>query len=260
MKRVHFIEIEDEAWCPAAVRDGATDYLQFVIAVTNPYKVVLPKLREALAQTKETQIVDLCSGGGGAWRRLLPELIAENPQIQLCLTDKYPNLAAFEAFKTEFPENLTYAETETDAARVPETLKGFRTLFTSFHHFRPDAARGILADAVKNRQGIAVFEFTQRRTLPILSMLLTPLAVWLTTPLIRPVRGSRLLLTYLIPAVPFVVGFDGVVSCLRTYTPDELKDLTGGLSGEYVWEIGEIPVKGSIVPVTYLIGFPNVEK
>jgi hypothetical protein len=236
MKRIHFIEIEDESWCPAAIRDGATDYLQFA------------------------QIVDLCSGGGGAWRRLLPELAAANQDLRLCLTDKYPNLTAFAAINTEFPRNSTYSGEEIDATQVPENLNGFRTLFTSFHHFRPNDARQILADAVRNKQGIAIFEFTQRRALPILTMLLTPLAVLLVTPFVRPFKLSRLFWTYLIPAIPFAVGFDGVVSCLRTYTTDELKNLSKDLSSDYNWDIGEIPVKGSIDPVTYLIGVPNVGK
>ena len=31
MKRLHLIEIHDQHWCPRTVRDGETDYLQFVI-------------------------------------------------------------------------------------------------------------------------------------------------------------------------------------------------------------------------------------
>ena len=31
MKRLHLIEIHDQDWCPRTVRDGETDYLQFVI-------------------------------------------------------------------------------------------------------------------------------------------------------------------------------------------------------------------------------------
>jgi hypothetical protein len=30
MKRIHFIEIGDEPWCPCAIRRGVTDYCRFV--------------------------------------------------------------------------------------------------------------------------------------------------------------------------------------------------------------------------------------
>lgn len=254
MRRIHFIEIEDEPWCPASIRDGATDYLQFVIEMANPYQTILGKLQRALDLMSRTEIVDLCSGGGGAWKNLVPALASDKPELKICLTDKYPNLASFEKLQRSFPNNLEFLNEPVDAAQVPKELKGFRTLFTSFHHFRPPEARQILEDAVESREGIAVFEFTQRKVSAMLTMLLTPLFVLLVTPFIRPLKFSRFFWTYLIPAIPLIVGFDGVVSCLRTYTPAELREFTKEMSENHHWEIGEIPVKGSIVPVTYMIG------
>src|SRR5439155_21664731 len=118
-----------------------------------------------------------------------------------------------------------------DATSGPPALSGFRTLFSSFHHFRPEEARRILADAVRQRQGIGVFEATQRSAPAMLAMLLTPLFVLLATPFIRPFRLSRLFWTYLLPVVPIVALFDGVVSCLRTYTPTELRALVAEVPG-----------------------------
>ncbi len=257
MKRIHFIEIEDETWCPVSIRDAVTDYLQFVIEKTNPYQVVLEKLQNALKSSDQTQVVDLCAGGGGAWGNLLPELTAENADIKVNLTDKFPNLQAFEKLQKIFPNNLEFSAEEVDATKVPPKLKGFRTLFSSFHHFRPKEARAILQDAVSNGEGIAIFEATQRKIGVILAMLLTPLFVFVATPFIRPFRFSRLFWTYPVPIVPLIVVFDGIVSCLRTYTPDELNTLTEGLTDHYQFESGEIPIKGSFVPVTYLIGYPT---
>ena len=34
---------------------------------------------------------------------------------------------------------------------------------------------------------------------------------------------------YLIPVIPFVLWFDGIVSCMRTYSLRELGELTAGL-------------------------------
>lgn len=257
MKRIHFIEIEDESWCPDSIRDAATDYLQFVIERTNPYQVVLEKLRNALRAVNQTKIVDLCAGGGGAWVNLIPALTAENPEITVHLTDKFPNLKAFQKLRDSFPNNLDFSAEKIDATKVLAKLKGFRTLFSSFHHFHPEAARKILTDAVSNGEGIAIFEFTQRKTPAILAMLLTPLFVMLTTPFIRPFRFSRIFWTYLVPLLPLLVGFDGIVSCLRTYTPAELKQMTENLSPNYQWETGELAVKGSFVPVTFLMGYPK---
>jgi hypothetical protein len=146
-----------------------------------------------------------------------------------------------------------------NALCVPPELAGFRTLFSSFHHFKPAEARALLRDAVASRCGIGIFEGTQRRPIVMLGMLLTTLLVWLITPLIRPFRWEQLLWTYLLPVVPLVVLFDGIVSCLRTYTVTELAAFTAELSGSgYAWEVGEARVQGLLSPVTYLIGYPAI--
>lgn len=76
-------------------------------------------------------------------------------------------------------------------------------------------------------------------------------------PAVRPVRWQRLIFTYVIPVVPFAVAFDGVVSCLRTYTPEELLRVARVAGPEYDWEAGT--EKGDLrrPPVTYLIGTPR---
>jgi len=74
----------------------------------------------------------------------------------------------------------------------------------------------------------------------------------------RPFQWSRLIWTYLIPVVPFVMFFDGLMSCLRSYSLRELNQLTEDVrSQEYRWSIGE--EHGGLFPVaiTYLIGQPS---
>jgi hypothetical protein len=83
----------------------------------------------------------------------------------------------------------------------------------------------------------------------------TPLRVLLAAPFIRPFRWSRLFWTYFVPVLPLVLLFDMLVSCLRIYNVQELRDLTVGLD-RYRWNIGT--VRGKPIPfrVTYLIGVP----
>jgi hypothetical protein len=78
------------------------------------------------------------------------------------------------------------------------------------------------------------------------------------TPLIRPFRWSRLLFTYVVPIIPFALLFDGVVSCLRTYRPQELREMIKKLDGiEYQWAVGEHSRASGEAPITYLIGYPQ---
>lgn len=257
MKRLHLIEIGDQVWLPTSVRDALTDYLQFVINLTQPYAPIVPQLRRALQRTNTRRIVDLCSGGAGPWLSLRPAL-EESGSISVLLTDKFPNLQAFQRAESVARGVLEFVAEPVDATDAPDEMIGFRTLFSSFHHFRPAEARRILGDAVRKRQGIGIFEATHRSALAILLMFVTPLLTLVFTPFIRPFRWSRLLWTYAVPVIPLVVLFDSIVSCLRTYTPAELQVLTADLSPEtqYQWEIGEQRTGRAPLPITYLIGYP----
>ncbi len=212
---------------------------------------------EVAATHSITQVVDLCSGGGGPWIDWLLSAVSQ-PVQSVILTDKFPNI---DTANKNIPTGLTYWTESVDATEVPIQLLGFRTLFTSFHHFKKDAARAILQDACENGQPIGVFEFT-RRTIPaLLLMLLAIVPVWIAVAQMRPVKFSRIVLTYLIPVIPFVVTFDGFVSCLRTYSPSELLTMVNGAEfAGFEWKAGITEGSAFGFPVTYLIGSPAVKQ
>lgn len=259
MSRKQWIEIHDQTWFPSSLRDLVTDTLQFIWNFFDTYNPIVPRLRKALEQAGTHQVLDLCSGGGGPWLRLYRGFEKEQHfSVDVCLTDKYPNAEAFEHTRTASNAKIIYYADSVDATRVPADLKGFRTLFTSFHHFPPEAARAILQDAVAHQQGVGIFEVPKRSPLTILLVTFIPVMALLLEPFIRPFRWSRLVWTYLIPVVPFVLWFDGVMSCMRAYSPGELKELAQGPSSDgYTWEIGEERGGKLHASITYLIGYPS---
>ena len=257
--RFHLFELEDFSWFPNIIRDLATDYLQFMETKMGLQRPVVPVLADALRASGSDTVVDLCAGGGGPVVALQQELAHAGVQARFILTDKYPNLQAFERLAREH-EGIEGYPRPVDATVVPSELKGFRTVFNAFHHFKPADARCVLHSAVSARQPIGVFEIPER-TIPIVmaTMLFVPILVLAVTPFIRPFRWERLLFTYLIPLVPLTCFWDGFVSQLRAYTPDELRALGASL-GEvgYDWKSGKVSVADSRPPhVTYLVGIPN---
>jgi hypothetical protein len=257
MRRHHLFELGDQTWCPKAFRDAITDLLELCFRTWNYYAPVVPLLAAAVEKTQDREIVDLCSGGGGPWPSLLPELGAIAP-VRIVLTDKYPNAVGTRRVQEASDGRIRSDHRSVDAMAVPPDLRGFRTMFTSFHHFPPGAARAILADAVKSGVGIGVFEFTGRGPLRFAAVALTPFIVLYAVPFLRPLRWRTFLFTYVIPIIPLGVLFDGVVSCLRTYSPSELEALVEPLQGNgYTWEVGEARGPRSGVPITYLLGYPT---
>jgi len=261
VRRFHLLEFHELPWFPAVWRDLLTDFLSFYASAFKPYAGVAPLLADALKGAGDARIIDVCSGAGQPLLSLIPALRRLGIRdLRVILTDKFPNLKVRENVgKTGGV--VTYLETPVDAVDVPSKLKGFRTLFTSFHHFRPDAARAVLADAVRKDEGVGIFEYTERNWLIwTLPTLLVPAFIWLCTPFIRPVRWRRLLWTYLIPVVPIIAMWDGFVSNLRTYSVDEIREFVRQVDDRgYEWKIGRTRSIG-LSRVTYAIGFPHKER
>jgi hypothetical protein len=244
--RLHLVELHDLPSCPPSLRDALTDFLAFSLNLARAYEPAGTLLRRAVARTRARRVVDLCSGAGGPWGWL-----ARKVGVPVVLTDLYPHRGP------RLSGQLPFHAEPVDARAVPESLDGFRTMFTAFHHFRPEEARAILADAVEKRQGIAVFEAARRAPWEIAVVAFTWLGTLLAAPFVRPWRWSRLMWTYLPPVLPLVGTFDGVVSCLRAYSPKELRALVRGLDS-YDWEIGDLRGGWSPLRGTYLIGVPKV--
>jgi hypothetical protein len=253
LRRFQLFEVLDLAWCPQAVRHGATDYLEAITSRGDIYRPIQGEIFRAIEDCGAERVVDLCSGGGGPW--LSPawlSALARHAPLTVVLTDKFPSSA--------LPERLgpgvSCVSFSVNAARVPESLRGFRTIFSSFHHFPDSVARDVLGDAVRSGDGFAMAEVTSRTLRAFATMFLMPVFAWILTPRMRPFRWSRLLLTYLVPLIPLVVLWDGIVSCLRTRTPEELLALTASFP-QYEWMAGYARGPGSWLAPVYLIGRPK---
>jgi hypothetical protein len=254
LKRLHLFELEDQPWFPAVIRDLATDYLHFLETALELDDLAATLVARALAESGTMRIVDLCSGGSGPVPGLVRTLNANGIPVTATLTDLYPNIPAFEQIAKRTDSRVTFATEPVDARAVPSSLTGLRTIFNGFHHLTPEDARSVLHAAAAARQPIAIFEISERspRTIPVV---LTPVMVWLVTPVMRPFLWRRLLWTYLIPFVPLTCFWDGIVSQLRAYTLDELRGLAAG-SAPMRWDIGQMPFARGRGRLTYLIGVP----
>ena len=254
MARVHWFELEDQAWFPSVIRDAGTGYLRLAARLGGHAKGIAAKLAEVFERSGTTRIVDLCSGGGGPIPALVETLAQDGIDVRVTLTDYYPNVQGLEELRRTSGGKLDYVAESVDATAVPASLQGVRTLFNALHHFRPELARRILQNAVDDGRPIVAIEFVGRHPAVLLGIPFVPLVVALAVPFLRPFRWGWLPLTYLIPVIPLFVMWDGFVSCLRVYSEDELHELVASLEGgdRFDWEIGTLPLRPA--PASYLIG------
>ena len=260
--RLHLFEFEDLKWFPDVIRRGGTDYLRYFLIHSELYKPVINLLHQAMVITGQTKVVDLCSGGGGYIEKVHEQLNILSPgRFTVLLTDKFPNSAAYELIKDRSNGSIDYCPDPVDVFDVPPKLQGFRVLFSAVHHFKPYQVKAILQDAVNTKTPIAFFDGGEKNVLAVLGlMIIHPLVFFFCTPLFKPFKLSRLFFTYLVPLIPLYTIWDGVVSILRMYRPEELAAIAATVdSRSYTWKYGKTRNRFGIKS-TYLIGYHSENK
>lgn len=223
------------------------------------HKDLAPLIYKALKYSETQNIVDLCSGSGGPMYKLY-EILKDKYEIKnlsLIFTDLYPDFKL--AYKINYSKSsqLTYITQPVNATDIDPSLKGVRTIVSSFHHMKPEIARHILEDAKQNRQPICIFEISDNSAPYLIRWIGLPINFLMTffiTPLARPLTWQQLIFTYLIPIIPLCFAWDGAVSNARTYSIGDLDILLDGLESDfYKWEKGTISGK---IKKLYLLGYP----
>jgi hypothetical protein len=252
MRRLHLFEFGDQPWFPHLLRDAETGYIAAAYRRFPLPRIWAERIATVLHPGEPALILDLCSGSGGAMPLILEELEKLGYPARATLTDLYPNP------KSASHPRIVWRADAVDATQVPAHLTGVRTMFSAFHHFRPNAAKAIVKDAFDRRRAICIFESGSGTTFGVATMILVPAAVLVMMPFARPFRWAWLVFTYLIPLIPLIVFWDGIVSMLRIYSPEQMRKMTEDLQApDYAWEIGRIKARGIPGGLPYLIGRPT---
>ena len=226
MSRPFLFEFEDQSWFPELIREGMTDFLRFIFTHGNLYQPIVPLLADALQKANANSLVDLCSGSGGPIEQVAKLLTGQGTTIPITITDKFPNIPAYKLLHQKSGGRIRYIAYPVNAMQVPPAIKGFRTIFSGFHHFSKPAAKAILNDAIKAKEGIAIFDGGDKKLLFILSiLLLQPIGFVLLTPFIKPFSWLRIFFTYVLPVIPACTIWDGIVSAIRLHSVKELSDI-----------------------------------
>lgn len=257
--RKYFFEFEDQPWLPNTIRESMTDYLRYVLTALHFYKPIIPLIVEALQHSRTNKVVDLCSGGGGAIEQILAGLNkTADEKITILLTDKFPNIQAFELLEYKTGGQVTYADISMDASNVPPDLHGVRTIFSGFHHFDEPNARSVLKNAVDANAAICIFDGGDKNIFMWSGIIFFHSVVFLLfTPFFKPFRLSRIIFTYIIPVIPLCTVWDGIISIIRLYSPSQLLKMAVEVEHiNYTWKAGKVKARYGL-HVAYLIGYPK---
>ncbi|KAI1007280.1 hypothetical protein K3495_g941 [Podosphaera aphanis] len=257
--RIQFLEINDEAWFPSYLREKVQSCLTLLwtlkvppIQQTSPAQLVSSTLLRILdCNVSNFTYVDFCAGAGGPTPTIEKDLNRQlslasltpvsgsitsslnRSTVQFVLTDLHPHIAEWTKVSKR-SENVTFVAESVNAANAPPALHGnsdrriFRLYNLAFHHFDDQLATAILHDTLETADGFGIFELQERTISSIITVLSLGPVLFLITPFYFWRSPGHLFFTYIIPIIPFVVIFDGLVSSLRTRTDHEIMTLMQG--------------------------------
>jgi hypothetical protein len=260
LPRAHLFEWNDLPWAPEPLRDTIVESLSRTLRWGRMLRGLVGPFRAFLAEAGAAEVLDLCAGAAGPARILAEEIRragAEPPRF--LLTDLFPRTEEWESARAEHPGVLDFEPSPVDATRIPGPLAEGRArmIVNAFHHFPPELARAILADAVRGSAGIFISEMFGRNPLGFLPIALTGLVALAANPLLtRRARLQKALLTWATPVALAVSAWDGVVSTLRVYTEADLREMVAPLGDGFRWEHGTYAVQ-PFGRGTYFYGVPR---
>lgn len=256
LKRFHLFEFNDQQNLPRFMTAWLSRARHHLHEVSQDGRIWAPKILELLKRYGAPKIVDLYSGSGDPILEVARILERDHGiRAHITLTDQNPNLLTAAEINAR-DDDRTYVTDSVDTTDVPTTYEGVRTILSAFHRLPPEAAYNLLKHAFNTRQHIFIGETTQRSIRAMWTHATALKRCDETNPPVGTTRAQELL-TLRLPVLPTMLAWDNIVSCLRTYSHEELAPWLEELSAaDYRWEVGELWNSNVQISYPYLMGYP----
>lgn len=212
----------------------------------------------AIEGDDQWKVVDFCSGSGGPTPYIEKHLNSHRAKagrkpVAFYLSDIFPNLESWIEHSSH-SANLSFIPNPVDATNPPfaaissstpgdkeaalehgyehDGCKVMRLFSLAFHHFDDEGAKRVIKSTMDTSDAVVIFELQERRIGSLVLMVLEFFLVFLMAIIWFPGDWLYLGLTYLVPVLPPLHSFDGLVSCLRTRTFEEFVELLDNVLGK----------------------------
>ena len=241
-RRIHSFEFNDSAATPLAIKESIVETLSRGLEWGGILTSVAKPFAAFTKAAKVHEVLDLCSGAGRPVRILARAMRESGGTVpRFLLTDMMPHPDAWNALQLEMPEAIAFVPTAVDATAVGAELSARRArlIINALHHFPPETASALLADAVRNKAPIFIAECFERGYRNFLPLVPPLFLAHLANPLLAPRHKlSKALLTWLTPVIAIAGLWDGFVSSMRVYSEAELRGMVAGFGTDYEWTYG----------------------
>jgi hypothetical protein len=259
--RIHGFEFCDQPWLKGSLREAFMDGLTFSFQFAGIYEQMYRPYSRWAKAIGTAEVLDLASGGGGPAETLVRSASANGFMLpKIILSNYYPQINSFKALKAEYLGQIDFIGTSVNAKNTVDHPARCVSVGTAFHHFEPDFAREVISNAVEKTDGFFMMDVFSREwheiVLPLFSFFIYVISPFFA----KRVTLKKILVTTIIPIVPMMIVWDGIVSALRSYRHDEIYALIPeSAKQDWHWEFGYTSYMG-IFRATYVYGYRKTDK
>lgn len=240
-------QLSHATWMPNVVKVLMTEFLDFIVKMVNANRPFLPLLKTAKGTASEIYLLAPQVGGSSAL--LVPDLqkIDEIKKITLLTDDltaaRYQHLLALEGVLKPPYEQATLAQIPRQERSQGEGINRRAVFSINQSHLLTDEEFIQLLKTLEQKfDQIMIGEGNNKSIRQIIGMtILAPLVAVFAAFFIKPFRWSRLFFTFVIPILPVMITWDGLVALIRIRNPKRLKEIVeaSGLQ-DWHWESGKL--------------------
>ncbi|MDF1821545.1 MAG: hypothetical protein P1U64_08230 [Alcanivoracaceae bacterium] len=257
--RIQAFEFMDLPQTPRVLRDSVVESLGNAMRWSGVCKTAAPVFGEFFNRLENDTVLDLCSGSGEPAAAMLEALKDSGGKLpRFMVSDLFPVVHHMAQAASKHPDHIEVISSPLDATDVPAVYAhGGRMVVSAFHHFPPALARRILEDSAKKGKPIFIMEPMTRKGRGALHMGVYFVAANFLNPFLsKQDRLLKALFTYLIPLIPLMATWDGLVSIVRMYTREDFEALVEGIDTDFHWEFRQV-TSGLDSTVSIYMGWPR---
>lgn len=239
MKKRPNFQLSQSNWVPTVFKKMINEFLDYIVLLVKANKPFLPAI--ANTETKGKEFYLFAPEVGGSSPLLIPDLLEAFPDSSITVLSDNLSSQRKEHLQNLLLHDIHFAK----MSDLPEKSARSERILISINraHLESDTELSRQIDDMSSKfDQIIIGEGNNKSVRQVIGMLiLAPLVSAVCGPKIKPFRASRLVFTYMIPLLPLMIAWDGIVALFLIRSPEKVLDLANRLNQkDWHWRSGKM--------------------
>lgn len=240
MIRLQIPQITTSSHAPSWFKNLVDEFLDHIVSLVNANRPFLPLIEEAHRNGAKSIYIFAPEVGGSA-ALLVTDIQERFPDLKIIILKD--GLSSARKSHLASLNNSALQSLPTQSMQDPIEPSAL-VLSINHAHRLSDADFVIHVCELQSKFGhFIIGEGNNKSIRQVIGMtIIVPLVILLMTPMIRPLRLSRFIFTYMIPVAPLAIVWDGVAALFRIRSPKLLNSLSSQFDKDH-WQYssGKLP-------------------